>query len=231
MQLNAVINSVSRNEDAGIPGFQFLNIDNDPDEENTDAEVEEILFEQDDIESASSSSVDMPALTYPESSSDEDSDGDILDDEAHVMFAHITKDMRGYAFLQRGRIGPNWILLDTGSSIDVLSNPDLITNIHRSEQYTQIHCNAVIVRESHNGTLPGYVEVWFNKDGIENILSMSNMVDKLPVTCNSHNDDRFIIQKPDEQLIFNCSQSGMYFHDVGDRDIVMVANVSGNREG
>ena len=43
-----------------------------------------------------------------------------------VMFSH--------AFLQKGYISPNWILLDTGLLIDFFSNPRLLTNIHKLAQ-------------------------------------------------------------------------------------------------
>jgi len=57
------------------------------------------------------------------------------------------------------------------------------------------------------------------------------MAAKFPVMYGSTNVDRFIIQKPNEQLIFNRSQSGLHFHDIGDQDISMVTTVAGNRKG
>uniref|UniRef100_A0A7S4N932 Uncharacterized protein n=1 Tax=Odontella aurita TaxID=265563 RepID=A0A7S4N932_9STRA len=116
MHLNAGIRNISENENTGVPGFQFLNINDSPNEKKPDHETEAILFGWGDAESTSSSSVDMPDLSYPDRSSDEDSDGEdksslggvnSLDDEAHVMFVHINEELPGYAFLQQGKIDPN----------------------------------------------------------------------------------------------------------------------------
>ena len=49
----------------------------------------------------------------------------------NVLFAHD--------LLHKGYINPNWILLNTGSSIDVFSNTQLMTNIHKSYQPMKIH--------------------------------------------------------------------------------------------
>ena len=69
---------------------------------------------------------------------------------------------------------PNWILLYTGSSINVFSNPRLTMNIHKSERTTKTNYNAGVVHVNHIGTLPGYRMVWFNRELTENILSMDN---------------------------------------------------------
>ena len=71
----------------------------------------------------------------------------------------------------------------------------------------------------------------FNGEGIYNILYMANVTKKLPVSYASADGDRFILQKTDSQLVFNRSPSGLYYHGVGDRDILMVSTITGNREG
>ena len=78
-----------------------------------------------------------------------------------------------------------------------------MTNIQKSYQSTKIHCNAGVVQVTHMGTLPGYGLVWFNGEGIKNILSMANATKKFPVYYDSKDGDRFILQKVDEQLVFN----------------------------
>ena len=69
------------------------------------------------------------------------------DCENDVLFDHT--------FLKKGSINTNWILLDNGSSINMFSNPQLLTDIHESERSTKIHCNAGVVEVSHMGTVPG----------------------------------------------------------------------------
>ena len=113
----------------------------------------------------------------------------------------------------------------------VFSNPQLLTNIHKSKRSTKIHCNAGVVQVTHMGTLPRYVLVWLNGEGTANILSMANATMKYHVSYASKDGDRFILQKADEQLVFNRSPSGLYYHDIRDRDILMVATITGNHEG
>ena len=50
-----------------------------------------------------------------------------------------------HTFLHKGYPNPNWFLLDTVFSIDVFSNPKIMTNIHKSERTTKIHCDAGVV--------------------------------------------------------------------------------------
>ena len=87
---------------------------------------------------------------------------------------------------------------------------------------TNIHCNAGFVHVTHNETLPGYILVCFNKDSITNILSMENTTKKYPISYDSSAGDKFILQESNKQLVFNRSPSGLYFHDAGARDILMV---------
>uniref|UniRef100_A0A7S4MQV7 Uncharacterized protein n=1 Tax=Odontella aurita TaxID=265563 RepID=A0A7S4MQV7_9STRA len=229
LQLNATLDRNSEDEADDIPGFQFLNVGNQAYRGNPYEEVEAILFGHDDVreESVNYSCNDMHPLAYPNSSSDEDSPRD----KAYVMSMRLQEGTTEYTFLQRGKIDPNWTLLDTGSSIDVFSNLDLLNGIRKSDESTKIHCNTGIIRVTHKGTLPGYRKVWFNKRGISNILPMSNVEDKLPIMYYIVRGDRFVVQKPNEQLVLNQSQSGFYYHDIGNRDIVMVSTVAGNPEG
>mmetsp|Transcript_39478 Transcript_39478/g.118507 ORF Transcript_39478/g.118507 Transcript_39478/m.118507 type:complete len:140 (-) Transcript_39478:186-605(-) len=78
--------------------------------------------------------------------------------------------------------------------------------------------------------LPGYGGVWYNKNGISNILYMSSVTKKFPVVCSRIGGNKFIVQNPTEHLIFNRSTSGLYFHNTGDRDVVLVSTVAGNRK-
>ena len=64
---------------------------------------------------------------------EEATEEDTLDNECDhdVAFSHT--------FLQKGYNNPNWILLDTGSSIYVFGNPRLLADIHKLAQSTKIH--------------------------------------------------------------------------------------------
>jgi hypothetical protein len=83
----------------------------------------------------------------------------------------------------------------------------------------------------HVATLWNYGTVWFNKEGIANILSMSLLKKKFPVTYDSAKGDYFIVKKPDKNIIFAGSPSGLYYHDTTNQAAMLVNTVKQNREG
>ena len=173
-----------------IPDLYIFNLT----EENPDTSIEASMFVND---------------YYPFEISNRDSLANSLDKESD----HALLLIHNHNLFQKGSINPNCILLGTGSSIDVFCNPSLLKNIHRLVKITRIHCNSGVVSVTHKGTLTGYGLVWFNRDGIAKIFSMANATKKLPITYDSSTGDKFILQKDIEQLIFNRSPLGLYFHD------------------
>ena len=103
---------------------------------------------------------DIEAFLFGDSNK-ESPDEDSLDDEwdHDFFFAH--------SFLQKRAINPTWILLNTGSSIYIFSNPQLLTNIHKSVLSTKIHCNTGVVRVTHIRTLPGFGLVSVCRSGLQ----------------------------------------------------------------
>jgi hypothetical protein len=54
-------------------------------------------------------------------------------------------------------------------------NKDLLENIHRGDGYMDIHCNAGVTSTNLVGNLPCYGEIWYNPNGIANILLLSRV--------------------------------------------------------
>jgi hypothetical protein len=85
---------------------------------------------------------------------------------------------QGYLFLNRQpqKLPANWILLDNQSTVNVFSNRDLLRNIRKVQHEMVIRCNAGVTKTRMMGDLPGYDgPVWYNPDGIANILSLSDV--------------------------------------------------------
>jgi hypothetical protein len=80
-------------------------------------------------------------------------------------------------------------------------------------------------------TLYDYCTVWFNEDGITNILAMSLMSKKFPVRYDSASGDQFNVSKPDKDVIFSASKSGLYYHYTTNRAVVLVNTVKQKKKG
>jgi hypothetical protein len=116
-----------------------------------------------------------------------------------------------------GRIPKEWILLDSQSTTDAFSNPDLLNNIHEVRESLTIHTQAGNAVTKLRGSLPGYGEVWYCPNGIANILSLARMVASRVVTFHSHDGNQFEVSKDDGSTrLFKQSQHGLYYFNMNE---------------
>jgi hypothetical protein len=148
--------------------------------------------------------------------------GDFDDDSQHFQF--LQSD--GLVLAQQGKranIPPNWILLDSQSTIDVSQCSDLLENIHQTTTSMDIHSNSGMTTTDLMGEYPGYGMVWYDPKGIANILSMSQMVGcGYVITYSSLAGNAFIVHDPAGNHFgtFKQSPRGLYYmeHPVRTRD-------------
>jgi hypothetical protein len=84
---------------------------------------------------------------------------------------------KGTSLHQRnGKLPASWILLDNQSTVNIFSNRKLLKNVRATDRVMSIRCNAGVTRTHMIGNLHGYDgEVWYNPNGIANILSLSDV--------------------------------------------------------
>ena len=124
-----------------------------------------------------------------------------------------------------------WILLDNQSTVDVFYNKNLLRNIRKAKKPMEIHCNAGVTSTDLIGDLPGYGEVWYDPNGIANILSLARVKDKYRVTFDSGAKNKFIVHKEDGTTrCFEESRRGLYFLETtGGTATVVVNTVADNK--
>ena len=93
------------------------------------------------------------------------------------LFVCETDENRSASFHLRNdgiygeRIPKRWVLLDSQSTADTYSNPDLlVTDIHEMKGTLTIHTQAGKAMTKLRGTVPGHGEVSYCPEGIANIL-------------------------------------------------------------
>jgi len=112
--------------------------------------------------------------------------------------------------------------------VDVFKNKKLLKNIPDTKKALSLHCNVGIAMVNKIGDLPGYGIVWFNEDGIANILSLNNVKKKYQVTYDSTAYDCFEVHKADStKHVFKPSRKGLFYSCVNN-DIALVTTVEDN---
>ena len=117
-----------------------------------------------DVEEGSTEDDEDLETKDPETKSDDDYGG----------FAFTQQDVLCSIQDKAGILG-SWILLNSQSTINVISNPKLLSNIRDAKRFLILYCNAGKAIINKKGDLKGYGKVWYHPDSITNILSLHNV--------------------------------------------------------
>ena len=108
-----------------------------------------------------------------------------------------------------------WILLDNQLSVDIISNPALVTIIKTSKHLITITSHAGSKMIHQEATLPGYGRVWFDPTGPANILSLYNLHEDYTASYDSQETNIFRLhhRQSGREFEFHPSSQGLYYLD------------------
>jgi hypothetical protein len=113
-------------------------------------------------------------------------------------------------------IDPNYLLLDSGSTVNLFSNPNLVHNVRPAAWPIQVHCNKGVVPTTNVAGF-GTNKVYLNPDGIANVLSLHLLGKKHHITYDSR--DRggvFKVHTLDSLIEFKPTNRGLHALDLND---------------
>ena len=87
----------------------------------------------------------------------------------------------------------NNIILDSGSSIVLFRNPQLLKNVKRSNKVRHLSTNVGYKIDQIKVMVLDYGKVRYEDISIANIFSLTNLVKKFRVTYDSHQYDIFVV--------------------------------------
>ena len=124
--------------------------------------------------------------------------------------------------LQQDGLPKEWLLLDSCSTVDIVSNIDLLTDVHTVDTPTWVRCNAGRVQLRQQGYLGDYPHpVWYNPKGVANILSLNNVTNHYRVTMDTSYSKELIVHRHDgSTIVFSPSRNGLYKHELNDNEAI-----------
>ena len=129
------------------------------------------------------------------------------------------------------RIDPNWILLDNQSTVDIFVNKNILTNIRQAVGEMTIHSHGGSRTTNLIADLPGYASpVWYDANGIANILSLSNVQRLYKITFDSTRGNEFVVHLKGRKINFIQCPKGLYFYDTKQSGSLFLATVNSNRQ-
>ena len=118
-----------------------------------------------------------------------------------------------------------WLLLDSQASVNVICNPEMVSNIrrHPDGRRVEINCNAGKKTLDMIADMNGYGTVWFHKDGIANCLSLALISDMYRITLDTGIDQAFHIHRDNGTTRrFKRVSCNLYISDVSEKKEVML---------
>ena len=134
-----------------------------------------------------------------------------------------------------GVVNRNWVLLDSQSTIDQVSNPAMLTNIRKAKIPLKIHCNVGSTCSVLEGNF-GSITAKHSPYGIANVLLLNGAKQCHRVMYGSKDCGGVFQVHTNEGIVeFKPSAQGLHYYDVSDAssniELILVNTVRENFEG
>jgi hypothetical protein len=105
----------------------------------------------------------------------------------------------------------NTLLLDSCSTVNLIANKDLLHGIHKVPTTMRIQCNAGVTTTNLKGWLGDFPEpVWYNPDGVANIMSLFVIKKYYRVRYDSNRQDALLVTQPNgDTMVFKPTEKGL----------------------
>ena len=109
-----------------------------------------------------------------------------------------------------------YIILDTGSTVSIFTNPELVRDRREGEKTLVMTTNAGKRESNEVATVDGFGKVWFIENGMANIFGFADLKKKYRITYDSSIEDAFTVYTPNGKIKFSASPEGLYHCAVTD---------------
>ena len=137
------------------------------------------------------------------------------------------KPRSGGPNVSRGNVPLNALVLDSGASLCLFTNPDLLKEIQDAERAIPIHCGGTSFRATKTGQLCDSLQhlplpkegIYYQEHGVANLLSLAMVAANNRVVMDTAIDNAFYVYNDDGSYIrFACQSNGLYSLEVSDGD-------------
>ena len=120
------------------------------------------------------------------------------------------------------------IMLDSGTTISLFCNKELVTDVQESTELLNLSTNAGSKVIDKEATVRGFGTVKFDPSSIANIFGLHDLTKRYRVTFDSERDNAFYVETKDGTKKFESDGQGLYLYKPSEKYLEEVREKQGN---